>query len=167
METENSLRNFKFEGFEVGTVNDDFLKEQITVRDNLNKMLYKVKKNGAVTSFDGEKVYEYNTLPEVLQMIVREYLKPKFTYKKIRSFQDCSAEYEVVFEEACTVEMFINEIVMEGKTWGNFYIQNTYCNIEYKRNQLIDQIPEEYAKSNIQKATCHDNWSNCRFELIL
>lgn len=74
---------------------------------------------------------------------------------------DCTAPYDVVFNEPYTVREFIDEI-LKRREWGTISIstlQGNSVRIEYSGNESKDQLPASIAGAPVAKVDAAGGWS--------
>lgn len=77
---------------------------------------------------------------------------------------DCTAGYEVVFDKEYTVKEFIDYILTRNE-WGCIRIKYSRKDCEYKRNELLGSLPQEYLDKKIKSARACGGWSNMDYSI--
>lgn len=80
---------------------------------------------------------------------------------------DCTAPYDVVFNEPYTVGEFIDEILKRGE-WGIITIsthQGSRVRVKYSRKGLKDQLPVLIAEALVTKAQAGGGWSRMDYSI--
>lgn len=87
---------------------------------------------------------------------------------------DCTARYNVVIDDGCTVSDFISE-VLQRREWGYigildqlqawFEFGNPQC--EYRYGLLLSELPTELMDKTIESASASGGWSRMDYKLKL
>lgn len=70
---------------------------------------------------------------------------------------DCSTPYDIIFNNECTVQEFIDEVLTQGK-WGYVCIGNYFDGpqIEYRHNKIVSGVfSMDILDAKIKKAVAH------------
>lgn len=94
--------------------------------------------------------------------------------QRTRTFQDCTAGYEIHLTKQYTVKEFIDEVLTKDE-WGVISISDgteAWYNsgtplVEYKRGNLLNKMPDEYLDKVIIKATAFGGYSNMDYKLMV
>ena len=85
-----------------------------------------------------------------------------------RTGSDCTAPYEVTDYESKTAADFIMEVIRQyPNEWGCFEVSGgdgtpcfPYKRVKYKHGELLDEIPEQWKRTEIKKVTASGGWSS-------
>ena len=80
---------------------------------------------------------------------------------------DCTAPYDVVFRNECTVREFIDEVLKKGE-WGFVIIGSHFDGprIEYKHDKIVSGVfSQDILNAKIKNATAHGGWTRMDYML--
>jgi hypothetical protein len=89
------------------------------------------------------------------------------------TFGDCTALYSVQLDKPYTVKEFIDEVLTKEE-WGYIGIEDKYGdsifgnpNCEYKRNELITEMPVEVLDKVIVKVRASGGWTRMDYNITI
>ena len=85
---------------------------------------------------------------------------------------DCTAPYDVVDYQAKTVVEFINEMLQQCKSeWGNIDVwaekRPLPGRVDYKRGELLQEIPDEWQYKEVVKVIAAGGWGNMDYRIYV
>ena len=91
-----------------------------------------------------------------------------------KTFGDATAMYSVEMTKPYTVGEFIEEVLTRDE-WGSIgifdedqaWFQSGNPSCEYKRDELLSELPKDVQNEVVLKAEAHGGWSNMDYKLHL
>ena len=85
---------------------------------------------------------------------------------------DCTAPYDVVDYQAKTIVEFINEMLQQFKSeWGHIdvWAENRPLpgRVDYKRGELLKEIPDEWQYKEVVKVIAAGGWGNIYYRIYV
>ena len=85
---------------------------------------------------------------------------------------DCTAPYDVVDYQAKTVVEFINEMLQQCKNeWGHIDVWSEKRplpkRVEYKRGELLQEIPDEWQYKEVVRVISAGGWGNMDYRIYV
>ena len=86
---------------------------------------------------------------------------------------DCTAPYDIVDYQAKTAVEFINEMLQQCKSeWGDIEVWADngpldYKRINYKRGELLDEIPDVWQYKEVVKVIAAGGWGRMDYRIYV
>lgn len=86
---------------------------------------------------------------------------------------DCTAPYDIVDYQAKTAVEFINEMLQQCKSgWGDIEVWANnkpldYKHINYKRGELLEEIPDAWQYKEVTKVIASGGWGNMDYRIYV